>query len=161
MKVELLTHSTLAEWGDPIPDWMPVTGIALRDGADLSAVMAVYHVTEEDAARMDSDDPVAERFRAAPGWWAGMDSRGRVSPLAHKYALKIKQNMRMAGVSCVYADADPEIERSGEWLARIGFVPYLGDIWRCDLVLGDECSRKPDAGRAGERDWQATQECGV
>lgn len=161
MKAEALTHETLIEWGNPISPAIAVTGIALRDETGLRAVMAVYDVTDADFSPLDEDDPVRVRFERARGWWAGMDSRGPVSPLAHRYALKVKKALQDKGIKCVYADADPSIFGSSAWLQRIGFVPYIGDIWRCDLVLGDGCGWKPDAGRAGKPDWKAAQECGL
>lgn len=161
MKAEVLTHATLEEWGDPISPMIAVTGMALRDANGLRAVMAVYDIRDADLSALKPDDPVRVRFEAARGWWAGMDSRGAVSPMAHRYALKVKAALRDAGIECVYADADPKIAKSAEWLSRLGFVPHVGDVWRCDLVLGDGCGRQSNAGRTGKRDWQAAQECGL
>lgn len=158
MKAETLTHETLLEWGDPVPHDLPVCGAALRsDDGELAAVMAVFDMSRADLDQLPAGDIRTRRFRAAPGWWAAMDSRGTVSPLAHRYALKVKSGLRLAGVKEVFADPDPAIPRSDVWLARLGFHPWRLGIWRCDLVLGIESDRADHGGRCGQGGWSAAQ----
>lgn len=162
MKAEDLTHGTLMEWGDPVPASLPVCGVALR-GADgeLAAVLAVFDMSQANLDALPDDDIRTQRFRAAPGWWCAMDSRGTVSPLAHRYALKVKSGLRLAGVKKVFADPDPAIPRSDMWLARLGFVPWRLGIWRCDLGLGVEGHRAGHGGRCGQGGGRAAQGGGL
>lgn len=162
MKAEDLTHATLAEWGDPIPASLPVLGAALRgEDGRLAAVMAVFNISRANLDALPQEEVSTQRFRLAPGWWCGMDSRGRVSPLAHRYALKVKSGLQMAGVSEVFADPDPAISGSDVWLARLGFRPWRLGIWRCDLVVGAQSNRPGHGRRCGQGDWRSAQGSGL
>lgn len=129
MTVEVLAHSHLVEWGYPVvPDEM--VGFAMRgDDGKLCALAAVCYVAKPADPKLPG------------GWWANFDSKGPVSPLAHRYAIKVRDALRDAGVRVIYAIADPDIPTAPKWLSRLGLSPWHEDVWRIELVV-DAGSRR-------------------
>ena len=99
-------------------------GFTMRnEGGGIHAILVAYlHPDEERCSEV----------------WASFDSMQPVPPLAHRYAIKVREALREAGIECVHATADPDIPRSGEWLERLGFVPGTDGIWRLFLCHGSD-----------------------
>lgn len=144
MKAEQLQSWHFAEWGAPIVPEQSF-GFVLRDKGKLKAIAAVCWV----------EDPPDKSF--PEGWWAFFDSLGPVSPLAHRYALKVRNALEAGGAECVYAEADPDILRSEEWLQRLGFKRWRGTVWRLDFVVDRKGSRFGRQRQRGESRWQTAE----
>lgn len=146
MRAETLQGWHFAEWGAPIVPEMSI-GYVLRDWGKLTAIAAVCWV----------DDPVDKSLPA--GWWAFFDSRGPVSPLAHRYAIKVRDALEAGGADYAYAEADPGVLRSEEWLKRLGFKRWRGSVWRLDFVVDRKGRRVSGERRRSERSGKAGAGC--
>ena len=126
MKAETLTINHLQEWGsEVIPEHL--TGFALRrDDGELCAIAMACLVLK----------PVNPAY--PPGWWVWFNSRGPVSPIAHRYTLKVRDALKEAGVEVIHAFLDDSIPKAETWMRRLGFELVKDDLWRLDLVLDGE-----------------------
>lgn len=119
---EDLTPAHVEEWGLELEP-VPMMGFALRGEAGLAALGLVTWV----------ETPADPALPA--GWWVWFDSRGAVSPLAHRYAVKIRDALKAAGASSIHAFMDGDIPKAEAWMRRLGFRPWREDVWRLDLVM--------------------------
>lgn len=145
--VETLEPRHLAEWGVEI-EVEPFVGFAVRQGGVLTSLAMISWV----------EAPLNLALPA--GWWAWFDSRGPVSPLAHRYALKIRDTLQAAGAEEVHAFMDADIPRAEAWMKRLGFVPWHQDVWRLSLVVDREGRRAGGLGQCGQGAWQAAEGAG-
>lgn len=120
----------LTEWGVEV-EGIDAIGYAVRRGGTLESLALVTWI----------ETPLDPSLPA--GWWAWFDSRGAVSPLAHRYALRIRDVLKAAGASYIHAFMDADIPRAEAWLRRLGFEPWRQDVWRLSLVVDCE-GRRPD-----------------
>ena len=110
---EDLNGSHFEEWGlDNYPHPSRVLGFACRHDDDLVALGFV--VVDEDNR-----------------WWGSFGSRGKFpAKSVHAKTLELFGALDRAGVPEILAVADPEIARSREWLARLGFQPAQDEVWK-------------------------------
>ena len=146
MKAETLEGWHFAEWGAPIVPEQSI-GFVLRDKGKLKAIAAVCWV----------DKPLDPSLPA--GWWAFFDSLGPVSPLAHRYAIKVRDALGAGGADCAYAEADPGILRSEEWLQRLGFKRWRGSVWRLEFVVDGKGNRASRFWKRGQGSRKASANC--
>ncbi len=147
VRVEELQAWHFAEWGAPIVPEQAIGYVFRKDGEPV-VIAAVCLI----------DEPYDPALPA--GWWAFFDSRGPVSPLAHRYAVKVRNGLAMAGAECCFAEADPEVPRAAEWLERLGFERTENSWWRLDFVVVGEGGRAGDLGQRLERGGQASSDRG-
>lgn len=128
MNVEDFEPRHFEEWqGEPAGFDLEMTvGYTLRDKAGYiySLMMVFLH-------------PGGEFPEREGQVWGCFDSHQPVPLIAHKYALKIKDVLRDAGIKEVFALPDMDVPHAEKWLHRLGFRPDEGSVWRLDLVMGN------------------------
>jgi hypothetical protein len=137
LSVESLTPDHLVEWAVDV-EVPPALGFAIRRGDYLAAIGLATWV----------ETPVDPAYPA--GWWVWFDSRGPVSPLAHRYAVKIRDALQAAGAQHIHAFMDGEIPKAEAWMRRLGFEPWQQDVWRLTLVVDCEGGRPACVGGGGQ-----------
>lgn len=71
-------------------------------------------------------------------WWATFHDFKDVPTSVHRYAIKVREAAREAGIDTLWAIPDPKIAKAVPWIKRHGFVfDHVDaegfDVWRLDL----------------------------
>jgi len=134
---EDMTPAHFVEWGvEFFPHPSRLLGFACRRDGYLVAIGFVL---------VDEDET----------WWASFAKRGDYPRAGiHRYALSLFAAMDRAGIPEIFATADPKIDRSAEWLERLGFTPTESEVWKRELRCGHDRRRREaqsfaDAGQGG------------